>query len=204
MTAVDARSVGPARTRARSARKSAPDLPYINRELSWLDYAGRVLWRRATQRNPLLERVRFLTIFASMLDEFFQVRISGLRQQVAAGRSRCRRTVGPRPSSSAAARARVLELIEELTTTYAEMRAGLAAEGIEIVDYAAIPEHHADAPRAVPRRDLPGPDAARGRSRPPVPVHLARSACRSRSVSATRRRARPASPASRCPRSCRA
>src|SRR5207249_10911346 len=46
--------------------------PYINRELSWLDYAGRVLFEARDARNRLLDRVNFLTIFASMLDEFFQ------------------------------------------------------------------------------------------------------------------------------------
>jgi len=57
----------------------SPEL-YANRELSWLDYAGRVLWEARDERNPLLDRVNFLTIFASMLDEFFQIRVSGLRQ----------------------------------------------------------------------------------------------------------------------------
>src|SRR6188474_509876 len=142
MTAVDARSVGPARTRARSARKSAPDLPYINRELSWLDYAGRVLWEARDSRNPLLDRVGFLTIFASMLDEFFQVRIAGLRQQVAAASVSLSPDGRTAAEQLVAARTRVLELIEELTTTYADIRAGLRAEGIEFVDYAAIPDHH--------------------------------------------------------------
>jgi polyphosphate kinase len=143
MTAVDARSVGQGRPRARTARKPAPELPYINRELSWLDYAGRVLWEARDERNPLLDRVTFLTIFASMLDEFFQIRISGLRQQVHAG------SVSPSPDGRTAAeqlvaaRARVLDLVDELTTTYVRIRAALAAEGIEFVDYAEIPAHHA-------------------------------------------------------------
>ena len=58
------------------------------------------------------------------------------------------------------------------------------------------------APPAVPRRDLPGPDAARGRSGASVPVHLDAVACRSRSACATRRPASAASPGSRCRRSC--
>ena len=63
-----------------------PDL-FINRELSWLEFNQRVLDQATRAENPILERVKFLAITASNLDEFFQVRVGGLTMMKRAGTS---------------------------------------------------------------------------------------------------------------------
>ncbi|HLB44671.1 MAG TPA: RNA degradosome polyphosphate kinase [Candidatus Limnocylindrales bacterium] len=118
------------------------DIPYINRELSWLDFNERVLHEAVDERNPLLERVRFLSIFAGNLDEFFQVRVAGLKQQLAAGRS------NPTPDGMSAAetldviRTRLLPMVAQHSETWAELRAELATETVRIVRYEERPERH--------------------------------------------------------------
>src|SRR5688500_7942179 len=62
-----------------------PDDRFINRELSWLDFNERVLALAEDSETPVLERAKFLAIFSSNLDEFFQVRVASLHDKHAAG-----------------------------------------------------------------------------------------------------------------------
>lgn len=86
----EAEDLPPRRYRASVDGPSSPELRnsparYINRELSWLDFNARVLALAGSEAVPLLERAKFLAIFSSNLDEFFQVRVAGLKDQVYAG-----------------------------------------------------------------------------------------------------------------------
>jgi polyphosphate kinase len=95
---------------------------FANRELSWLDFAHRLLDLAADDAQPLLERVEFLAIFAEGLDEFFQVRVAGLEDQVAAG-LRTRSPDGLGPGDQLAA-------ITEGVTRLVARQSGIFAEGV--------------------------------------------------------------------------
>lgn len=109
---------------------------YINRELSLLDFQRRVLDEAIDERNPLLERVRFLSIVWSNLHEFYMVRVAGLKKQVQAGVSD-RSADGMTPAEQLAAiRRKAVDLMRDAQSCYLNsLQPQLEAAGINILDY---------------------------------------------------------------------
>ncbi|QLE54142.1 polyphosphate kinase 1 [Nostoc sp. TCL26-01] len=109
---------------------------YINRELSWLEFNNRVLHEACDSRTPLLERLKFLAIFSSNLDEFFMVRVAALKQQVEAKVSQL--TPDGRTPQQQLDDIR-LNLIPQFTKQHQHfeqvVRPLLASHGIHILDY---------------------------------------------------------------------
>lgn len=112
---------------------------YVNRELSWLAFNRRVLAEAENERYPLLERLRFLSISASNLDEFTMIRIAGLEGQASRGiESPGIDGATPREQLDAI-RAEVLALEDRQQAILTELRALLAKEGVLIAEIADLP-----------------------------------------------------------------
>lgn len=112
---------------------------YVNRELSLLEFQRRVLEEALDERNPILERVKFLAIVASNLNEFFMVRVAGLKQMVAAGVQEISPDGLTPRAQLKAIRDKILSLIGDARGSLKEkMLPELAAAGIHILDYASL------------------------------------------------------------------
>lgn len=110
--------------------------PYVNRELSWLRFNERVLEEALDATNPLLERLRFLTIFHTNLDEFFMIRVSGLKKQIVAGVD----VVSPDGLSPRSQLARLGDAIAPVLDRaqrclHDQLLPALHAVGVQIIDY---------------------------------------------------------------------
>ncbi|HEX6291137.1 MAG TPA: polyphosphate kinase 1 [Herpetosiphonaceae bacterium] len=135
-------------------RDEFPKLPpmgadrYLNRELSWLQFNRRVLGEALDARQPLLERVKFLAIFSSNLDEFFMVRVAGIREQIDAG------VIEPSPDglSPIEQMMQIKPVVDQLTELQRrcwsdEVLPQLRTHGIYVCDYAELNAAQRDAVR---------------------------------------------------------
>ncbi|MGD2076251.1 MAG: RNA degradosome polyphosphate kinase, partial [Gammaproteobacteria bacterium] len=124
----------------------APEL-YLNRELTLLAFNQRVLHMSASPQTPLLERVKFLAIVSSNLDEFFMKRIGGLKQQIAAG-IRTPTVDGRTPAEQVAeCQAVVRDMIQQQNGIYRQLLGELDAKGIHLVKYSELDAVKRDALR---------------------------------------------------------
>jgi polyphosphate kinase len=132
-----------------------PENRYLNRELSWLDFNARVLTLADDPTTPLLERVKFLAIFAGNLDEFYMVRVAGLKRRIQTGL--------PILSPGGESPREQLEMIAErsaaLVARHAHrftetVRPGLAAEQIQIVRWVDLDAADQDRMRAYFREQV--------------------------------------------------
>jgi polyphosphate kinase len=107
---------------------------YINRELSWLAFNRRVLEEAEDVRNPLLERLKFLSITASNLDEFFEIRVAGLVQQIEDGYTEAGQDGLTIPQERDAVSAETHEFVEDQYRCWNEdLRPALAQSGIRVL-----------------------------------------------------------------------
>lgn len=134
--AADSTPVAPPAATAPTIENPLPDDRYLNRELSWLDFNSRVLALAADPSLPLLERAKFLAIFASNLDEFYMVRVAGLKRRDEMGLSvRSADGLSPREQLR-----RISERTQQIASRHARVfldsvRPALADHGIVIVTW---------------------------------------------------------------------
>ena len=142
MTEIEERApeAPPAATSA-TAEDALPQHRYLNRELSWLDFNARVLALAADTSLPLLERAKFLAIFASNLDEFYMVRVAGLKRRDEMNLSvRSADGLSPREQLR-----QIAERTQQLATRHAQVfmesvRPALAEHGIQFIRWSDLPE----------------------------------------------------------------
>lgn len=152
MTDHSAELRGPAVEGSEGSEKA---IHFLNREISWLRFNLRVLEEAEDKRNPLLERVKFLTIFATNLDEFFMIRVSGLRRQVAAG-------TGGTASDGMTPSEQILAINRELNVQFGrydkcwkqDVLPSLQEAGVRILHYVDLTTKEQDAIQQYFQRDI--------------------------------------------------
>nr|VFK22245.1 MAG: polyphosphate kinase [Candidatus Kentron sp. LFY] len=144
---MDEKSETKAHSKAKGSVHSVPEFDldaselYSNRELTWINFNRRVLHEAEDERTPLLERVKFLAIVSSNLDEFFMKRIGGLKQQLAAGMQKL--TVDGRTPAQqlVECHAQVRDIRLKREGIYKVLVKKLAEHDIRLVQYPSLDEH---------------------------------------------------------------
>jgi polyphosphate kinase len=122
------------------------DNRFVNRELSWLAFNDRVLQLAAEPGIPLLERAKFCAITSTNLDEFFQVRVAALKDQIEAGIDRPSPDGRTPAQTLADVNVRVLDLIERADEVFVDQLVPeLRAVGVDIIDWSAVTEDEREA-----------------------------------------------------------
>src|SRR5438552_2640654 len=127
-----------------TANRCSDPRNFINRELSWLEFNRRVLEEAQDPTQPLIERVKFLTIVSSNLDEFFEIRVAGIKQQIESETS----DVGPDGLSPTETFNSIQRVVRELVATQCalwknELLPELAKNGIYVREMAELPAKRA-------------------------------------------------------------
>ncbi len=152
-------SIEPSAENSRQVTEPLADLEnpglFLNRELSWLQFNLRVLEEVEDARHPLLERVKFLAIFATNLDEFFMIRVSGLRRQIVGG-------AGETPPDAMTPSEQMLAICREVTRLLERQRTcwqqdllpKLREAGIYLLSYGDLEQAGRDSLRQYFQREI--------------------------------------------------
>ncbi|GCE10424.1 polyphosphate kinase 1 [Tengunoibacter tsumagoiensis] len=140
--------------KASTSAVERPDL-YINRELSWIEFNRRVFEEAKDSRHPLLERVKFISIFETNLDEFMMIRLAGLKDQVASRITRRSPDGQTAQQQLKAVRQRLSPIIQEVRQYWRnELLPLLAEQHIHILDYEQLDKQQRDALREYFEQDI--------------------------------------------------
>ena len=132
----------------------SPDL-YINRELSWIEFNRRVFEEAQDSRHPLLERIKFLSIFDTNLDEFFMIRVAGLQEQIDAHVTSQSPDGLTAEQQLVAVRQRLEPLMHEAHTYWrTELCHMLASQHIHLLEYEQLNEQQRAAMLAYFEREI--------------------------------------------------
>lgn len=133
--------------------EATTNLPLLNRDLSWLQFNRRVLHEALDPRTPLLERLKFLAIFGSNLDEFFMKRVGRLKHEIAAHPEELGESNGPY-HRLLGVREAIRPMLSAAAEVYTSLRAELARQGVYLLNWAELDDNQRRAARDYFRKNI--------------------------------------------------